>query len=58
MEIDAKGMKTFISIECFIPVKGYVSVWVCMDVILLETKLALGRISLFTWYQRYQNFLK
>ncbi len=61
MEIDAAGMKTFIHLESFIPSKYYVSAWVCADANLLGTqgtKLALGKISLFAWYQKYCIFLK
>jgi hypothetical protein len=61
MEINAMGMKTFIPTECFIPVKRYVSAFVCVDAILLgrqETKLALGKVSLFALYQKYCNFVK
>ncbi len=61
MEINAARMKTFIPAECFIPTKHYLYAWVCVDVFFLgrqETKLALGKISLFAWYQKYCNFLK
>jgi hypothetical protein len=47
MEINAAGMKKFIPTERCIPAKRYVSVWVCVDVILSGrqgAKLALGKL--------------
>jgi hypothetical protein len=48
MEMDAAGMKTFIPAERFVPTKCYLSVWICMNAILLGrqgtnfTKYLLG----------------
>jgi hypothetical protein len=58
---DWRVFSNFYSCRTLNPMKRYVFAWVCVDAILLErqgTKLALVKICLFAWYQRYCNFFK